>query len=64
MQNMPTKEEKKKGHIWTRWLGMGAFQKRVVPIKKKKSKLMPRGDGPFKVLTMINDNAYKLDLPS
>lgn len=28
-----------------------------------KSKLMPRGDGPFKVMARINDNAYKIDLP-
>jgi hypothetical protein len=28
----------------------------------RKSKLMPRADGPFKVLEMINDNAYKLEL--
>ena len=28
------------------------------------SKLKPRGDGPFQVVTRINDNAYKLDLPS
>jgi hypothetical protein len=28
-----------------------------------KSKLSPRGDGPFKVLQQINDNAYKLELP-
>jgi hypothetical protein len=30
---------------------------------KSKSKLMPRGDGPFRVLANINDNAYKIELP-
>jgi hypothetical protein len=28
----------------------------------RKSKLMPRADGPFKVLKKINENPYKLDL--
>jgi hypothetical protein len=30
----------------------------------RKSKLMPRDDGPFKVIEKINDNAYKLELPA
>ncbi|KAL4335061.1 hypothetical protein GQ457_07G006590 [Hibiscus cannabinus] len=30
---------------------------------QRKSKLLPRGDGPFQVVAKINDNAYKLDLP-
>ena len=30
----------------------------------RKSKLLPRADGPFKVLERINDNAYKLELPT
>ncbi|KAG7556989.1 Reverse transcriptase domain [Arabidopsis suecica] len=31
--------------------------------KERKSKLSPRGDGQFRVLENINDNAYKLELP-
>jgi hypothetical protein len=30
---------------------------------RRRSKLHPRGDGPFQVLARINNNAYKLDLP-
>ncbi|WVZ81405.1 hypothetical protein U9M48_028785 [Paspalum notatum var. saurae] len=29
----------------------------------RKSKLIPRADGPFKITEKINDNAYKLELP-
>ncbi|XP_073057399.1 uncharacterized protein [Primulina eburnea] len=31
--------------------------------EKRRSKLLPRGDGQFQVIERINDNAYKLDLP-
>ena len=30
---------------------------------KWKFKLMPRVDRPFRVIKMVNDNAYKVDLP-
>jgi len=30
---------------------------------KRKSKLMPRADGPFRIIEKVNDNAYKVDLP-
>ncbi|XP_042972946.1 uncharacterized protein LOC122304748, partial [Carya illinoinensis] len=30
----------------------------------RRTKLHPRGDGPFQILEKINDNAYKVDLPS
>ena len=30
--------------------------------EERKSKLMPRVDGPFRILRRINDNAYQLDL--
>ena len=30
---------------------------------KRKSKLVPRSDGPFKIMEKIGPNAYKVDLP-
>ncbi|KAI9173666.1 hypothetical protein LWI28_004589 [Acer negundo] len=42
------------------WLHM---RKERFPVQRR-SKLLPRGDGPFQVIERINDNAYKLDLPS
>ncbi|RVW12720.1 hypothetical protein CK203_111448 [Vitis vinifera] len=40
-----------------------SYEKKKFPTRRR-SKLYPRGDGPFQVLERINDNAYKLDLPS
>ena len=44
------------GWVWVN------FRKERFP-SQRKSKFMPRGDGPFQVLARINDNAYKIDLP-
>ena len=38
------------------------MRKEIFPARRR-SKLRPRGNGPFQVLARINDNAYKLDLP-
>jgi hypothetical protein len=38
------------------------MRKEIFPVKRR-SKLLPKGDGPFQVLERSNDNAYKLDLP-
>jgi len=39
------------------------FRKDHFP-QQRKSKLLPRGHGPFRVLEKINDNAYNIDLPT
>nr|GEW47875.1 hypothetical protein [Tanacetum cinerariifolium] len=38
------------------------FRKDRFPAKRR-SKFSPRGEGLFKILTKVNDNAYKVDLP-
>ncbi|KAL4385310.1 hypothetical protein GQ457_15G017880 [Hibiscus cannabinus] len=38
------------------------FRKEHFPAQRK-SKLLPRGDGPFQIVDKVNENAYKLDLP-
>ena len=42
-------------------IGFGFTRKDCFPTQRK-SKLMPRGDGPFQVLKRINNNAYELDM--
>ena len=41
------------------WLHM---RKDQFPVQGR-SKLLPKGDGPFRVLQRINDNAYKFEFP-
>ena len=38
------------------------FRKERFPLQRK-SKLNPRGDGPFQILERINDNTYRVNLP-
>ena len=42
----------------------GYTSARTVSRMKEISKIAPRGDGPFKVLKSMNDNAYKIDIPT
>ena len=41
------------------WIHLG---KERFPVKRK-TKPMPRADGPFEILERINNNTYKVDLP-
>ena len=47
-----------RGRIFSRKGGMMRIK------AQRRSMFLPRGDGPFQVLKRINENAYKLDLPS
>ncbi|KAL4296399.1 hypothetical protein GQ457_12G014830 [Hibiscus cannabinus] len=44
-------------------IGCGYTRKERFP-NHRKTKLDPRGDGPFQVLERINNNSYKIDIPS
>jgi len=39
------------------------LRKERFPLRRK-SKLMARGDGPYKIMQRVRDNAYKIELPS
>ncbi|GKV13414.1 hypothetical protein SLEP1_g24421 [Rubroshorea leprosula] len=43
------------------WVWVHMHKERVPA--QRRSKLQPRGDGPFQGIVRINDNAYKLELP-
>ncbi|KAL4388719.1 hypothetical protein GQ457_09G017860 [Hibiscus cannabinus] len=44
-------------------IGCGLHMRKERFPNHRKTKLDPRGDGPFQVLERINNNAYKIDLP-
>ena len=43
------------------WFWLHLRKERFLELRK--SKLMPRAAGPYKIIEKINDNAYKLELP-
>ena len=45
-------------------MGSLVHMRKEMLTRQRKSKLQSRWDGPFQVLEMINDNAYKIDLSS
>ncbi|RDX75574.1 hypothetical protein CR513_44526, partial [Mucuna pruriens] len=55
--NIEKRNEQYSRQVWVH------MRKERSPIQRS-SKLKPRGDEPFQVLERINDNAYKLDLPT
>ena len=64
-KNLKVSQQANKGHVRvvfepSDWVWV-YFRKERFP-ELCKSKLNPRGDGPFQVLERVNDNAYKIDL--
>jgi len=44
-------------------IGFGCTWIKIDFLSKRKSKLSPQGDGPFRVLKRVKNNAYRLRLP-
>ena len=55
-KNRPHLEFKPSDLVWL------YLRKERFPLRKK-NKLMARGDGPYKVVQKVGENAYKLELP-
>jgi hypothetical protein len=45
------------------WVWVRVHMRKERFLAHRRTKLHPRGDGPFQILERINDNAYKVDLP-
>ncbi|RDX99730.1 Retrovirus-related Pol polyprotein from transposon 17.6, partial [Mucuna pruriens] len=52
----------KKGEIYAKNANKGRKEVSFKEGDLVKSKLLPRGDGPFKIIKKLNDNAYKVDM--